>query len=295
MTVICHDASRKVSAIYGDRCSADYVVTRDLLHADDTLLTEVDAEILQAHLDTIVEIGSQYGLELHWGKTCVLNVRHDGQISGPDGALKQEAEAIYLGGLLSADGKATRELTRRIGEAEGTFQKLSRVWRHANISRQRKQQIYEACVVSKLMYGLETTWLRKHERQRLDAYHIKCLRRIYGIAPSYYSRVSNAAVLQIADSKPMTSKLLQRQLLYFGKVARLDSSNLVRQALFQPATLTLATPTGRRARGRPRQRWGPNVYGHAVAAAGSKQRLEQILHTSAQTWADIVAGYCFRE
>ena len=297
MSVICFDVNGEVTARYGPRCAVNYVVTRDLLYADDTLLAETDATVLQFHLDRMVQIGGQYGLELHWGKTCVLNIRHPDQIMGPEGPLKEEAEAVYLGGLISADGCPTRELTRRIGEAEGTFQKLMRVWRHSNIPRQRKRQIYEACVVSKLMYGIETVWLRKHERARLDAYHVRCLRRIYGIAPSYYSRLSNQAVLIIAESTPMSSTLLRRQLIYFGRVARMAPDNPARQLLLQRGSVQLRAAEPGRRRGRPRQQWGSCVHAHAVAAAGSAHLLHECLITRGQRsntdvdWRSIVDAY----
>ena len=172
-----------------------------------------------------------------------------------------------------------------------------RVWRHSNISRQRKRQIYEACVVSKLMYGIETVWLRKHERARLDAYHARCLRRIYGIASSYYSRVSNQEVLRIADSTPMSNTLLHRQLIYFGRVARMSPENPARQLLLQRDSVQLrAAEVGRRRR-RPRQEWGSCVHAHAVAATGSPQLLHECLIVRGRdgnadaAWRSIVNAY----
>ena len=114
----------------------------------------------------IVEYGASYGLEIHRGKTLLLQARQSGTIHGGEGPLKPVDSTVYLGGPLSADGLPTRELTRRLGEAETIFKRLQRVWRHANIPKQRKHEIYVACVVSKRLAGLETTWLRKRERAR---------------------------------------------------------------------------------------------------------------------------------
>ena len=87
-------------------------------------------------------IGKQYGLELNADKTVLLRVRADGDIFGPDGkAIKTKDNAIYLGGLVSTDGKPRAELTRRLGEAKGIFQKLCSVWSHANLTRARKIQV----------------------------------------------------------------------------------------------------------------------------------------------------------
>jgi len=309
MTIVCHDAAQSVAEKFGEDTAAPFGVTRDVLYADDTLLTEDNAEVLQFHLDTIVELGSAYGLELHWGKTVVLRIRHDGRIVGAQGEgtigpqlwpLKEVNEAVYLGGLLSADGSPMHELARRIGEAGACFQKLARIWRHANITRARKQEVYEACVLSKLLYGLETTWLRKPERSRLNAFHVKCLRRIHGIPPSYISRVTNAFVLETAHSQQLSTTLMRRQLLLFGKLARQPDDSLPRRLVFKPASVETQVWAGSRQRGRPRQQWGSSVRKLAVAAAGGEQQLRAALlpgagvstATAATQWRDTVIAYC---
>ena len=48
--------------------------------------------------------------------------------------LQRKEQAVYLGGLLSTDGRATGECTRRLGEAGRTFQALTCVWKHAHMN-----------------------------------------------------------------------------------------------------------------------------------------------------------------
>ena len=171
---------------------------------------------------------------------------------------------------------------------------------HANISKARKQEIYEACVLSKLMYGLETTWLRKAERGRLNAFHVKCLRHIHGIPPSYTSRVSNASVLEMARSQHLSVTLTKRQLLLFGKLARQPHDSPPRKLVFKPESVEAQVWTGTRQRGRPRQQWGPSLRKLAVTAAGGEQQLhDALLPTTALTtaaaatrWREIVTSFC---
>ena len=293
MTVLCHDVDTQLASEFGPPATP-YVVTRDILYADDTLLAETRPDILQRHLDLIVEYGASYGLEIHWGKTLLLQARQSGTIHGGEGPLKPVDSTVYLGGLLSADGLPTRELTRRLGEAETTFKKLQRVWRHTNIPKQRKHEIYVACVVSKLLTGLETTWLRKRERARLDAYHVRCLRRIQNVAPSYYSRVPNKDVLLAARSQAMSNTLLCRQLVQFGKIARMGDSALERQLLFQPGSVLPNVWPGKRPRGRPRQNWVSCVHAHAIEAAGGPGGLARLVGPDGteQAWKATVRSYC---
>ena len=160
--------------------------------------------------------GSRYGLELNWNKTVAINILNDGALTQPDGEpVKIVSQAVYLGGMLSSSTSAAPEVSRRLGEVRGSFKSLNRCWSHANISRQRKCQLYRACVVSKLMYGLESLWLLQRDLHRLDAFHAKCLRQICHIPPSFISRVSNATVLQAARETPLTSLFRKQQISFY--------------------------------------------------------------------------------
>ena len=108
-------------------------------------------------MDILVDEGRRYGLELNWSKTVAMRIHNEGQLIQPSGEpVKFVEQAVYLGGLLSTTACAKSEVTRRIGEARGVFKALQRCWSHANISRQRKIELYLACVVSKVMYNLES-------------------------------------------------------------------------------------------------------------------------------------------
>lgn len=62
-----------------------------------------------------------------------------------------------------------------------------------------------ACVVSKLLYNLDSLWLLQADLSRLDAFHVQCLRRIYNIPCSYISRISNRDVLSTAKQRTLSS------------------------------------------------------------------------------------------
>jgi len=292
MTVLLKDVEDVVDSLHGSKATADYIPSRDLLYADDTLGAETEEAVLQTFLDQVVAHGHAYGLELNWDKTIVLAVRHPGELKRPDGqAVVKEEQAIYLGGLLAQDGNPATELTRRIGEARASFDAVARVWKHANISRPRKLEIYRACIIPKLMYGLETVWLRKAEQERLNAFHCRCLRKVLGIPHSYVSRVSNAEVLRQAGEQPILYTLLARQLRLYGRVARLPGDSLQRLACLTAGGVEPASWKGKRSRGRPRQAWAPEVYQHAVKAAGGVGEVQRAMCESEAAWADTVRRY----
>ena len=63
-----------------------FIVTRELLYADDTLLASSSAGNLQTLLNAVCSEGLKYGLELHWGKTFQMSVNHSSSIQSPDGS-----------------------------------------------------------------------------------------------------------------------------------------------------------------------------------------------------------------
>ena len=82
MSVLLSDVDNAVARHFGWSRDAANELIKDILCADDTLLVESDAEVLQTFTNCIVESGREYGLELHWGKTLLLRIRHKGEIIG---------------------------------------------------------------------------------------------------------------------------------------------------------------------------------------------------------------------
>ena len=115
-------------------------------------------------------------------------------------------------------------------------------------------------MTSKVMYSLNSAWLNKAERRRLDGFQARCLRRILHIPHAYFSRVSNEQVLSQSGQQPYTAQLLRSQLLWFGKICRATDSNFLRRLTFQPGSARPATDACGRARGRPRNEWAKCLY-----------------------------------
>jgi len=188
MSVVMADARSSTSFVE----SRPYIVTSDLVYADDTMIIASSAAHAQSYLDAVTETGKTYGLELNLKKTVLLRLRGDEDVVGFDGkALQVKTEAVYLGGLINIHGLASPELGRRIGEARGVFRQLVAVWKHANIPLKRKYAMLDACVMSKLLYCLESLWILADGLKRLDGFFASCLRQIAGIKHSYYSRVAS--------------------------------------------------------------------------------------------------------
>ena len=204
--------------------------------------------------------GAPYGLEINWSKTVQIQVSTQQQIGRPDGGpIACAREGVYLGGMLTCDGRARRELVRRLGEGRRAFDGLCKLWSHAGISRSRKLHIYTTCVASKVLYSMESLWLLKADRAKLDAFHYRCLRKVLGTPCSYLSRVPNSEVLERAGACTLSKLLLDRQTRLYTRLALQPAESFARTLVCsengQPRTWHT-----RRGRGRPRQTWALMVH-----------------------------------
>ena len=73
----------------------------------------------------------------------------------------------YLGSTVSSNLSLDRELDKRIGRASGTMFRLNkRVWSNKLLTTNTKVRVYEACVLSTLLYSSEawTTYVRQENK-----------------------------------------------------------------------------------------------------------------------------------
>ena len=68
----------------------DFLVARELLYADDTVLMSSYQNNLQQLVNEIVIESAKYGLELNWSKTFQMNVWSAFDIRCPDGSILQK-------------------------------------------------------------------------------------------------------------------------------------------------------------------------------------------------------------
>jgi hypothetical protein len=103
----------------------------------------------------------------------------------------------------------------------------------------KETRFFDACCVSKLVYGLQSATLSQVERRRLDGFQCRCLRRVMRIPSSYISRVSNNTVLKRARATKVSQRILAQQMLYFGQLARRDDDDPVRAAVLHQVCTSL--------------------------------------------------------
>ena len=168
--------------------------------------------------------------------------------------MKTKDSMKYLGAIISNDGRMSSELGARIGMATREFSVLMRLWNHSSLSGSKKIRIFEACVLSKLLYSLHVGVLNTAERRRLDGFQARCLRKILRIAPAYISRTPNTVVLEAARCKPCSDILRARQQAFLEKLRARPDADVCRRMVFHNDG-TVRRFSGTRKVGRPRTTW----------------------------------------
>ena len=289
MTVLLHDANDLLRDMH--HIDLSEMGCSDLVYADDTLLVGVNANYLQKYMECIAQIGSEYGLKLNWSKVEQMNVNCQNMpIYAPTGEeIGVKSHMKYLGAQLAADGRIESEIAQKLGIASREFKCLRRIWSHCNISVAFKLIVFTSCVIQKLLYSLETAWLNKNTLRKLDGFYAKCLRSILKISPSYISRVTNHYVLQQFNVPPLSRVLLQRQLLLFGRIARMSNESVVRDSIFEHNNVAIKSNIHRK-RGRPRNTWSNEVAKVAHEVAHDTDLHEAVKNQ--MSWHKSVKSFC---
>ena len=103
-------------------------------------------------------------------------------------------------------------------------------------------KVYQPCVLSILLYGSEAWTLYTRQERRLNAFHMRCLRRLLGI--TWQDCIANASVLSRAGMPSMFAILTQRRLRWLGHVCRMEDGRIPKDILYSELA-TGTRPTGR--------------------------------------------------
>ena len=117
-----------------------------------------------------------------------------------------------------------------------------RVWENSKLTTKTKTLVYQACVLSTLLYGSESWTLYSRQERRLNTFHMRCLRRILEI--SWKDRIPNKEVLARAETTNIFAMLTKRRLRWLGHVTRMDDGRIPKDILYGELA-TGTRPTGR--------------------------------------------------
>lgn len=170
----------------------------------------------------------------------------------------------YLGADINNAANIDAEINKRIADSMAVANRLKSFLLKANATTKWKIRAYDAIVVSKLLYGLETTNLTACQAKKLDTFQLKCLRRIMNLTTTFINRENtNEKVYKLAEAlsgKPimkLSTKYNIRRSKLLGHIIRADEEDPLKIVSLENDRPWL--PEKRRI-GLPRQDWFEETY-----------------------------------
>lgn len=135
------------------------VIIRDLLFADDVAIISHTEQQLQRLMDRFSQACDYFRLTISLQKTKVLSQDVDTPpvIITDNHVLDVVHQFTYLGSTISNNLSLDAKINKHIGKAATTLGRLTtRVWGNGKLSTSTKMAVYNACIVSTLLYGSKT-------------------------------------------------------------------------------------------------------------------------------------------
>ena len=227
---------------------------RDFLFADDCALNASGQMEMQQSMDCLAAACTDFGLTISTKKTEVMHQPAPGAlyteplISVNGKQLKAVEKFVYLGSTLSRVANIDEEVMHRVAHGSAVFGRLrTSVWERRGLSLQTKLKVYRAAVLPSLLYACETWTVYSRHAKQLNAFHMRCLRRLLNIR--WQDKVPDTEVLHRAEMESIYAMLKRSQLRWAGHVCRMPDERLPKRLLYGELR------HGRRSRGGQRKRY----------------------------------------
>ena len=173
------------------------------------------------------------------------------------------------------------EIDNRIVKAGVILRELYRsVISKREQSNQAELSVFKSLYYPTLTYGHEIWVLNERLSSRVQAAEMRYLRGVAGVRR--IDRVRNSVIRLGLGVEPLLQKVSRSQLRWFGHVLRMPSNRLVGQVY-------LAQPTGRRPRGRPRNRWSDGMRRLCERVGVAYDRVKDMA-SDRDGWRTTIAG-----
>ena len=204
-------------------------------YSDDVDFADADLGPLREFLPKCSEVLREWNLNVNAGKTEFVRFYLAGKDDLDDDGVALRGNEPWrvsksLGSLLCS----TADIDRRIGLAHGAFRTYSKLWlQGSKIPLKRKLTVYDAQVVSVLLYNCSSWSAPQNVMAKLDVCHRKHLRRILNI---YWPKgvISNKELYRRCQVTPITERVRKARWTLFGH-------NILRMNKNCPASLALTS------------------------------------------------------
>ena len=174
-------------------------------------------EELNSLLIKVKEDSEKTGLKLNAQKTKIMASRPitSWQIDGET----VEADFIFLGSKITADGECSHEIKRCLLLGRKAMANLDSILKSRDITLPTKVCLVKAVVFPVAMYGCESWTMKKAALRRIDAFELWCWRRLLRVP--WTARRSNPSILkEISPGCSLEGLMLKMKFQSFGHLMR---------------------------------------------------------------------------
>ncbi|KAG1688006.1 Transducin beta-like protein 3 [Nymphon striatum] len=137
--------------------------------------------------------------------------------------VEQVKPFIYLGQLITEDGRCEKKIRRRIEMAKTTFNKMEKILTSKSINSKLKLRLANCYIWPILTYAFETWTMNLPLKRNINAFEMWVYRRMRKV--SWKEKKTNAMVLKQIGVKELNilNTINKRKLGYYGHIRRHDS------------------------------------------------------------------------
>ena len=129
------------------------------------------------------------------------------------------SDFIFLDSKITADGDCSHEIKRCFLLGKKVMTNLDSILKCRDITLPTKVHLVKAMVFPVVMYGCESWIVKKAECRRIDAFELRCWRRLLRVP--WTVRRSNQSILnEISPGCSLEGLMLKLKLQYFGHLMR---------------------------------------------------------------------------
>ena len=201
-------------------------------YSDDCDFADEDMETLRTFLPAVKEVLSDWNLQVNESKTefntVYLAKKSDKDSNGQPMANNEPwRSSKTLGSLLCTE----KDITRRRILADVAFKKFEKVWLIGKkISLERKLRLYDAQVVSVLLYNSNSWSPTKATLEKVDTLHRRHLRTILKIKWPR-GQISNVTLYERCNVEKLSERIEYQRWKMFGHILRSQENTPAQIAL----------------------------------------------------------------
>ena len=122
---------------------------------------------------------------------------------------------IFLGSKIAVNGDCSHEIKIRLLIVRKAVTNLDSILKSRDIMLLTKAHIVKAIIFPAVMYGCECWTIKKAEHRRIDAFELRCWRRLLRV-PSTAERSNQSILKEINPEYSLEGLMLKLKLQYFG-------------------------------------------------------------------------------